>query len=191
MRCRRALLLYRGQQGSSSRLSPPRLAPTRVHADEACSAMLAGWLLSWCSDRVFTKICMPPRRCLPGWPRSCMLPRRCVPSWLAGCCVGTAMGQRNLGKCGPGCGPADVPGKGLAGVLWASPARVLPGAFVFWFSSSVAGLQSSQRSACHHTGAFRALVPDVVDGVRTLRLKGGGLAGVGQVAPASPLPGPT
>ncbi len=61
---------------------PPSLASTRVQADEACSATLAGWLLRWCGGRVFTKICMPPCRCLTGWPRGCLLPRRCLPSWL-------------------------------------------------------------------------------------------------------------
>ena len=126
-------LLYRGRQGSSSQLSSPRLASTRVRTDEACSATLAGWLLSWCGGRVFTKICMPPPRCLLSWPggrtspRRCSLswpgcrtsPRRCSPSWWAGSCVGTAVEPWRVW---PGCGPADVFGKSLAG----APARVLP-----------------------------------------------------------------
>ena len=135
MRHLRVLLLYRGRQRSSSRPSLPRLASTRVQANEACIAMLTGWLLSRCGDRVFTKICMPPRKCLASWPRSCMLPCRRLPSWRADPCVGTAAGRQSLGRCGPNRGPADVPGKGLAGVSWASPARILPGVFVFWFSS--------------------------------------------------------
>ena len=118
--------------------------------------MLAGWSLCWCGDRVFTKICMPPRRCLTSWPRSCMLPRRRLPSWRAGWRDGTAAGQRNFGRCAPGRGPADAPGNGLAGVSRSSPARILPGVFVFWFLSRLAGLWSSQRSACHHAGALES-----------------------------------
>ena len=70
----------------------------------------------WRSGRAFTKSCMPPRRCLLSWSGGRTLPRRCVPSWLCW--------QRrwSLGGCGPGSGPADVLGKGLAG----APARVLP-----------------------------------------------------------------
>ena len=81
MRYLGVLLLYRGRQRCLFRPSLLRLASTRVQANEACSDMLAGLLLSWCGGRVFSKICMPPRKCLPGWPGSFMLPRRCVPSW--------------------------------------------------------------------------------------------------------------
>ena len=120
--------------------------------------MHAGRLLCWCGERVFTKICMPPCRCLTSWPRSCMFPSRRLPSWRAGCRVGTAAGQRNLGRCGHGLGPADAPGKGHTGVSRPFPARILWGVFVFWFLCRLAGLWSSQRSACHHVGALRALV---------------------------------
>ena len=105
MCCRRALLLYWGRQRRLSCPSPTRLASTCVQADEACSATLAGWLLSWCGGRVFTKIHMPPRRCLASWPRSCTLPRRRWPSWWADCRVGMGTGQRNVGGYGPSLGP--------------------------------------------------------------------------------------
>ena len=76
------LLLYRGRQRSSSRPSPPRLALTRVQADEAYAVpcRLAGWLLSWCGGRIFMKICMPPRRCLLSQSGSRVLPRRYLPN---------------------------------------------------------------------------------------------------------------
>ena len=105
MRCLRALLLYQGRQQSSSCPSLPRLASTRIQAGEACSTMLAGCLLRWCGGRVFTKICMPPHRCLASWPRSCMLPRMRSPSWRAGHHIGTDVGQRNSDGCGPGLAP--------------------------------------------------------------------------------------
>ena len=106
-------MLYRGRQGSSSQLSPPRLASTRVRTDEPCSATLAGWLLSWCGGRVFTKICMPPRRCLLSWPGGRTLPRRCLPNWLGWQLYGNGDGVL-----------ADV---GLAVAPQVSSARVLPG----------------------------------------------------------------
>ena len=113
MRCPHALLLYRGRQPSSSRPSPPRLASTRVQADEACSAMLAGWLLCWCGDRVFTKICMPSRRCLLSRSRGHTSPRRCSPSWLSWQLHGNGGGVL-----------AYV---GMAAAPLTSSARVLPG----------------------------------------------------------------
>ena len=62
-------------------------------------------------------------------------------------------------------GSCRGPGKGLAAVPRSSPARILPG--VSWVSrsssssssSSLVCFWSSQRSACHHGGASRALVP--------------------------------
>ena len=60
---------------------------------------------------------------------------------------------------GPGCGPADVSGKGLARGLVSVPGKDLAGVCVFWFSSSIVCPWSLQRSACHHAGASRALVP--------------------------------
>ena len=86
---------------------------------------------------------------------------------------------RSLGRCGPGCGPADVFGKSLA----RDPTRVLPGHrgrprqgacrgsrgyprqgscrgySSSGYLSSLVCSWSSQRSACHHGGASRALVP--------------------------------
>ena len=168
MCCRRGLSLYRGRQGSSSLSSPPRLTPTRVHADEACSATLAGWLLSWCGGRVFTKICMPPCRCLLSWPGSCTSPRRCLPCWRVDCCVGTAVEPWQVGawlrprRCprqGSCQGLAGVAGKGLAGGLVSVPGKDLAGVSVFWFSSSLVRCWSLQRSACHHASTSRALVP--------------------------------
>ena len=145
-------MLYCGRQGSSSQLSPPRLASTRVRTNEAGSATPAGWLLSWCGGRVFTKICMPPRRCLLSWPRGRTSPRRCSPSWWAGSCMGTTAESWQMWawlrprRClrqescrGPGKGLAvaswSSPARTLSGVLWICSARIPPRVAVFWSSS--------------------------------------------------------
>ena len=79
-----------------------------------CSAMLAGWLLCWCGGRVFTKICMPPCRCLLSWSGGRTSPRRCSPSWLGWQLHGNGGGVL-----------ANV---GLATAPLISSTRVLPGA---------------------------------------------------------------
>ena len=125
-----------------------------------------------------------------------MPPRRCLPSWRTGNSVGMAVEP----WLGPGRGPADAPGKGLAGVFRTSLARILPGVFGRPRQGSCRGSLSSgsyldlQAFGLHKdlhatTQAPLILGLDAVDGVRVLRLKGGGLAGVGQVAPARLLPG--
>ncbi|EMS55990.1 hypothetical protein TRIUR3_34914 [Triticum urartu] len=85
----------------------------------------------------------------------------------------TPLARALPGSCGRpcqgSCRVASIPVKGIAGGLRASPARALPG------SSIVPGKILS--------GTLPSLGHDVVDSVVTLRLKGGGLAGVGQVAP--------
>ena len=121
------------------------------------------------------KICMPPRRRLLSWPGSCMLPRRCRPSWFG---LAAACKRRwRLGWGGPGGGPAGVldeglvgwPGKGLAVACCRprqGPCRGSGGlprqGSCRESSSSDPHLilnMSSQRSACHHRGASRALAP--------------------------------
>ena len=96
--------------------------------------------------------------------------------------VGRPLSWGGDGVAKPCRGLANIPGKGLAGALRAASARVLPGplgifgrslAGASWASSAwslavvlssgsylgLAGPLSSQRSACHHGGASRALVP--------------------------------
>ena len=143
-----------------------------------------------------------------------MLPCRFLPSWLGP----TAACERwwRLGWCGPGSGPAGALGEGLAG--W--PGKGLAVACYHPRQGSCRGPcgsprqgscrgslssnphlilnMSSQRSACHHRGASRALAPrDVGD----RGLKGGSLcwcgascpgkdlAGAAEAAPARVLPG--
>ena len=70
-----------------------------------------------------------------------------------------------------------------------SPARILLGTLPSGLHEDLhaTSLHKDLHATMH---APPSLGLDVVDGVRTLRLKGGGLAGVGQVAPARLLPGP-
>ena len=72
----------------------------------------AGWLLRWCSGRVFTKICMPPRRCLTSWIRNHVLPRGYL-LYL----VGWPLSWGGDGAARSCRGLAYIPSKGLAGVL--------------------------------------------------------------------------
>ena len=118
--------LYWGRQRGPSRQSPLRLAPTRVRANEACSATYASRLLRWCGGRVFTKIWMPPRRCLLSWPGGRTSPRKCLPSWLGwqlygnggGVLASAGLAATPLMSSARSChGIAVVPDKDLAGGL--------------------------------------------------------------------------
>ena len=109
--------------------------------------------------------------------------------------------------------PADAPGRGLDAASRPSPARIFAGVFAAVPGKDLAGglhgrprqgscrgssssgsYVDSQAFGLHKdlhatTQAPLSLGLNVVDGVRTLRLKGGDFAGVGQVAPARLLPG--
>ena len=145
---------------------------------------------------------MPPRRCLLSWPGGRTSPHRCSPSWWAGSCVGTAVEPWQVGAWlwPRGClrqGPCRGPGKGLAAASWASPARVLPGgSHGYPRQGSCRGSSSSDSHLVLYVlglhkdrRRFPSFGSNVVEGVGTLRLKGGSPAGVGQVAPARFLPG--
>ena len=84
--------------------------------------------------------------------------------------------------------PSDRPRQGLPGALESSPARVLPGLFVFWSHVDpwVVNFYVDLHATKH---AFSDLGLNVVDGIKALSLKGDGLAGAMQVAPARVLPG--
>ena len=104
-------------------------------------------------------------------------------------------------------GPCRGPDKGLAMALWLSPAGILPGVlwvssarissrFVVFYSSDLKCSLSSQRSACHHGGASRAIVPTRLAALEELGLKGGapcwrrvGCPGKGLVGAAEAAPG--
>ena len=77
-----------------------------------------------------------------------------------------------------------VPGKGLAGGLVADPCR--------GSSSSNPHLilnMSSQRSACHHRGAFPSPGPTLMTALGAVGSRVARSVGVGQAAPARVLPG--
>ena len=88
--------------------------------------------------------------------------------------------------------------KGLAAASWASLARVLPGGLVGILSKDLRLL--ILILSCMFLVFSKICMPpwrrlpslgsNVVDGVGTPRLKGGGLVGIGQVAPARLLLGP-
>ena len=109
-----------------------------------------GRQLRWRRGRVFTKICMPPRRCLASWPRNHVSPRGCLPgpagrppSWggkgLPQTCFcswqGSCRGLREY--------PTARGLPGLRGVFGKDPCRGLVGVLgkepcdrhVFWFLS--------------------------------------------------------
>ena len=92
--------------------------------------------------------------CLVGLEAACHHAGACLVGGL------TSVLERrwSLGRWGPGCGPAHVSSKGLAGGFVSVPRRDLDLVSFFWFSSSIVCPCSSQRYACPHAGASRALV---------------------------------
>ena len=115
--------------------------------------------------------------------------------------------RRRLGWCGPGSGPAGVlgeglagcPGKGLAvacchprqGPCWGSGGLPRQGSCQGSSSSNPHLIlnMSSQRSACHHRGAFPSPGPTWMMALGTVGSRVARSVGVGRAAPARVLPG--
>ena len=156
------------------------------------------------------KICTPPRRRVLSWPGSCMLPRRCLPSWLgwqlhandggslgwygSGSGLADALGKVSPGarqgslpwRClhpwqgscwGPCCHPRQGSCRGACGLPRLGSRRGSPSSGPDLILSVSL---SSQRSACHHGGASRALVPTWLMVLETVGSRVAHSAGVGE-----------
>ena len=129
-----------------------------------------------------------------------------VPAQLVGLAAACERWWR-LGWCGPGSGPADALGKGLAGWPGKGLAMVrcrprqgsCQGSCRFPRQGSCRGSlpsnphlilnMSSQRSACHHRGAFPSPGPTWMMALGTVGSRVARSVGVGRAAPARVLPG--
>ena len=101
------------------------------------------------------------------------------PCWRAwrGPCRVARQGSCRVARQGPCGGTLLSPARTLPGVLWASSARTLSRIVAFQSTSDLEYSLSSQRSACHHRGASRALSQRVClasVGSKVARSAGGG-----------------